>query len=75
MDISIDDIRKLSPEIQLSIAEQIWDGLLLSGHLPSESQITEVRRRVKELGDDPSIALTEEDMWKKVDELRNAKRK
>ena len=75
MDISIHDIQKLPPETQLSIAEQIWDGLLHSGHLPSESQIAEVRRRVKELEEDPSLALTEEEMWKKVDELRDAKRK
>lgn len=74
MDISIDDIRKLPPEAQLELAEQIWDGLLHSGHLLSESQIEEVRRRSKELDENPSIALTEAEMWEQVDKLRNVKR-
>ena len=67
MEISINDIQKLPPQTQLELAQQIWDGLLHSGHLPSEEQISETRRRAGELDDNPSIALTEEQMWAKVD--------
>ncbi len=74
MEISINDIQKLPPQTQLELAEQIWDGLLHSGHLLSEEQISETRRRAQELNDNPSIAMTEEQMWAKVDELRNARK-
>jgi len=71
MDISIDQIRQLPADQQLSLAEQIWDGLLASGQLLQQWQIDEVRRRVKELDENPNVALTEEEMWRRVDELRN----
>lgn len=73
MDISIDQIRELPADTQLQLAEQIWDGLLQSGQLVQEWQIEEVRRRSKELDDEPGVALTEAEMWKRVDELRNEK--
>jgi putative addiction module component (TIGR02574 family) len=71
MDVSIDQIRQLPIEEQLSLAEQIWDGLLASGQLVSQWQIDEVRRRAKELQDNPQTALTEDEVWRRVDELRN----
>ena len=71
MDISIDDIRKLPPQTQLELAEQIYDGLLHTGDLPTDEQMTEVRRRAKEMEDNPSIGLTEDQMWARVDDLRN----
>jgi putative addiction module component (TIGR02574 family) len=71
MSISIDDIRRLPVDQQLTLAEQIWDGLLASGQLLQQWQIDEVRSRVKELDDNPAIALTEDEMWRRVDELRN----
>ena len=71
MEISIDDIRKLPAADQLSIAEQIWDGLLESGSLVQDWQIEEVRKRAAELDSDPTIALTSEQMWAKVDQRRN----
>ena len=73
MEISIEQIRQLPPATQLELAEQIWDGLLQSGHLLQDWQVEEVRRRSKELDDDPSLAITEDEMWNRVDELRNAK--
>ena len=71
MNISIDDIRRLPVDQQLNLAEQIWDGLLSSGQLLQQWQIDEVRSRVRELDDNPEIALTEDEMWRRVDELRN----
>jgi len=74
MEISIDDIRKLPPQVQLALAEQIWDDLLHSGQLLTDDQISETCRRSRELDDDPSIGLSEEQMWAKVDERRNGKK-
>ena len=71
MNISIDDIRRLPADQQLSLVEQIWDGLLASGQLLQQWQIEEVRSRVKELDERPEIAMTEDEMWRRVDELRN----
>jgi putative addiction module component (TIGR02574 family) len=71
MNISIDDIRRLPAAEQLSLAEQIWDELLASGALLKQWEIEEVRSRVKELDENPEIALTEDEMWRRVDELRN----
>ncbi|MCO6459200.1 MAG: addiction module protein [Pirellulaceae bacterium] len=72
MSISIHEIRRLPVNEQLSLAEQIWDGLLASGQLLHQWQIDEVRGRVKELNENPDTALTEEEMWRRVDDGRNA---
>jgi putative addiction module component (TIGR02574 family) len=71
MDISIEQIRKLPASEQLFLAEQIFDDLAKSGQLVQQWQIDEARRRSAELDADPSIALTEEQMWERVDQLRN----
>ncbi len=71
MDVSIDQIRQLPVHEQLTLAEQIWDGLLASGQLLDQWQIDEVRRRARELRENPQIALTEDEVWRRVDELRN----
>ena len=71
MSISINDIRQLPVDQQLRLAEEIWDGLLASGQLVQQWQIEEVRTRVKDLDDNPDIALNEDEMWRRVDELRN----
>ena len=71
MDISIEQIRKLPAAEQLLLAEQILDELAKSGELVQQWQIDEARRRSAELDADPSIALTEEQMWERVDQLRN----
>lgn len=71
MEISIDDIRKLPAADRLSIAEQIWDGLLQSGSIVQDWQMEEVRKRAAELDLNPEIALTTEQLWAKVDQQRN----
>ena len=71
MDISIDEIQKLPAEQQLILAEQIWEGLAQSGALLQQWQIDEGRRRSAELEADPSIALPHQEMWDRVDQLRN----
>ncbi len=71
MDISIDQIRKLPAAERLHLAEQIFDELAKSGELVQQWQVDEARRRSAELDADPSIALTEEQMWERVDQLKN----
>ena len=71
MDISIDEIRKLPTDEQLNLAEQIWEGLAQSGALLRQWQIDEGNRRSAEIEADPSIALTHQEMWDRVDQLRN----
>ena len=63
----IDQIRQLPVAEQLAIVEQIWDGLHDSKELVQEWQIEEARRRLAELEADPSIGLTEEEVWQRVD--------
>ena len=65
----IDQIRQLPVAEQLAIVEQIWDGLHESPELLHEWQIEEARRRAKELDSDESIALSEDEVWKRVDDI------
>ena len=65
----IDQIRQLPVAEQLAIVEQIWDGLRETPELLQEWQVEEARRRSQELDSDPSIALSESDVWKRVDEI------
>ena len=65
----IEQIRQLPVAEQLAIVEQIWDGLHESKELVQEWQVAEARRRVAELEADPSIAITEDEVWKRVDEM------
>jgi len=74
MDISIEQIRQLPPDEQLFIAEQIWDGLLESGELVQQWQIEEVQRRIQDAKENPDSLLTHEQMWNRVEELRNARK-
>lgn len=65
----LDQIRQLSVEERLAIVHQIWDELHESPELVQDWHIKEARRRSAELDADPSIAISEGDVWKRVDEL------
>lgn len=69
MNTPIDQIRQLPVAEQLAIVQQIWDGLHDSPELVQAWQVDEARRRSEELRADPSLSLTEEDVWRRVDEL------
>ena len=69
MTTPLDQIRQLPIEEQLAIVHQIWDSLHESPELVQEWHIQEARRRSAELDADPSIAISEDDVWKRVDEL------
>ena len=65
----IEQIRQLPVAEQLAIVEQIWDGLHDSKDLVQDWQISEARRRSAELDANPSIAISENEVWERVDEL------
>lgn len=64
MDINIDNIRQLPIAQQLALVEQIWDGIHDSADLVQKWHKTEARRRSPDLDDNPSIALTRDQVWK-----------
>lgn len=66
----LDQIRQLPVAEQLAIVEQIWDGLHESRELIQDWQIDEARRRSAEIESDPSMAISEEEVWKRVDKIR-----
>lgn len=65
----INQIRQLAPEEQLAIVHQIWDGLRESSELVQQWQVAETRRRAVELAEDASIAISEEEVWERVDQI------
>ncbi|MEQ8785161.1 MAG: addiction module protein [Pirellulaceae bacterium] len=71
METPLNLIRQLPISEQLLLVEQIWDGLHDCRQLVQDWHREEARRRSKELDADPSIAITEQEVWKRVDELMN----
>ena len=69
MSSPLDQIRQLPIEQQLAIVHQIWDGLHASSELVQSWHIDEARRRAAELEADPSIAISADEVWKRVDGL------
>jgi len=65
----LEQIRQLPVHEQLALVQQIGDGLHDSPQLIQDWQLAESQRRSAELEADPSIAISEADMWKRVDEL------
>ena len=63
----LDQIRQLPVDQQLEIVHKIWDGLHESSELVKEWHIKEARRRAAEIAADPEIAITEDEVWKRVD--------
>jgi len=62
-------LRKLPVAEKLRIVEELWDEIGASGErfpLPDWHR-AEVARRAAELDADPSMALTREELWRRVD--------
>jgi putative addiction module component (TIGR02574 family) len=57
---------------KLRVVEEMWDDIFASNEpIPLHPwQLEEAQRRARELDADPSIAITREEVWKRVDELR-----
>lgn len=71
MDTPIDQIRQLPVAEQLTLVEQIWDGLHESRHLVQQWHREEAARRSKELDADPTIAISEAEVWERVNKQLN----
>ncbi len=66
----IEELRKLSVEEKLRVVEELWDDIGTSGEpfpLPPWHQV-EVKRRLAEHEADPSLAISREELWRRVDQ-------
>ena len=71
MNVALDQLRKLPIAEKLRIVEQLWDDIAASDEplVLRDWHIAEAQRRDAELDANPDIALTREQLWKRVDEL------
>ena len=68
------DIERLPPEQQLEIAEFIYSSLASKGHLLTQEQMNETKRRAEQVKREPDSTLTRDQMWQAVENLRNARK-
>jgi putative addiction module component (TIGR02574 family) len=71
MSVELDQLRKLPIAEKLRIVEELWDDIAASDEslILRDWHIAEAQRRDTELDANPDIALTREQLWKRVDEL------
>lgn len=65
----VEHLRQLPIAEKLRVVEELWDDIVASGErfpLPQWHR-EEARRRAAELEADPSIALTREELWRRVE--------
>jgi putative addiction module component (TIGR02574 family) len=72
MHADFEHLRQLPIAEKLRIVEALWDDICESQEpIPLHPwQIEEVKRRAAELDANPDLAITEEELWRRVDELR-----
>lgn len=72
MHAEFEHLRQLPIAEKLQLVEALWDDIFSSDEpFPLHVwELEEAQRRAAELDADPSIGLTEEELWKRVDELR-----
>lgn len=66
----LEHLRRLPIQERLRVVEQLWDDIAASGErfpLP-EWHREEALRRAADLEADPSIALTRDDLWRRVED-------
>ena len=70
MDTPLEQIQQLPIADRLRLVEQIWDGIGDSDEplVLREWHEDEARRRSAELDKDLDIAITREELWKRVDD-------
>ncbi len=70
MDIPLEQIQQLPLAERLRLVEQIWDGIAESDEplIVRDWHKDEARKRAAELDSDPSIAITRDELWKRVDD-------
>jgi putative addiction module component (TIGR02574 family) len=73
MDIYTDSIRALPLADKLMLVARIWDDLAAEGNsvpLPDWA-VAEAARRRDEMLADPSLGSTHDEVWKRINDLRN----
>ena len=73
MDIYSDSIQNLPTVERLKLVEQIWDGLSSNAQpipLPDWA-ISEAKRRRDEMLADPTLGLSHDEMWDRINKTRN----
>lgn len=70
MDTPLEQIQQLPIADRLTLVEQIWDGIGESDEplIIRDWHKDEARSRAAELDADPSIAITRDELWKRVDD-------
>ena len=70
MTIDLEELRKLPVAEKLRIVEQLWDDIGSADEplTVRDWHKTEARRRAAELEADPDLAITRDELWKRVDE-------
>lgn len=73
MDIYTDTIRDLPPADKLLLVERIWDDLAkMNSPIPLPSwALAEAARRRDEMKANANLGLTHEEVWKRIDDVRN----
>ena len=67
-----DNLRQIPVAEKLHMIELLWNDIEASGEtLPvSDSVRQEVKRRAAEMDADPTLGLTVEELWERVDQIR-----
>ena len=71
MSVELDHLRKLPVAEKLRIVEELWDDIAASDEplILRDRHVAEAKRRDAELDANPDIALTRDQLWKRVDDL------
>ncbi len=70
MTIDLEELRKLPVAEKLRIVEELWDDIGSSDEplIVRDWHKTEARRRAAELEADSDLAITRDELWKRVNE-------
>jgi putative addiction module component (TIGR02574 family) len=70
MKIQLEELRKLPVAEKLHIVEELWDDISNSDErlILRDWHKDEARRRAEELEANPDLAITRDELWKRVDE-------
>ena len=73
MDVYADTIRNLPAGDKLRLVERIWDDLAAETDLIPlpEWAVAEARRRRDEMLADPTLGVTHEEVWRRINDSRN----
>lgn len=70
--VTAEDLQKLPLTYRLQLVQELWDQIAAEGAIPamSDDAIAEASNRIAELKANPSLGITAEELWKRVDASR-----